>query len=163
MFIRQKFITNSSSTNYLIYGAWIGGMDASGSERLIKHFLETLPRGIIISALEKVTGRDIQTLVTDYPQLLETLDFDTLDEITDDWCCLGEFITELLPPNIEFNEDNYRQDDYLSISKCLALEELDGRLVLKYITAEDKKVLMELLDAIGVLEEPYIQSWDVPG
>jgi hypothetical protein len=163
MFIRKKFVTNSSSASYLIYGSWIGGTSIPGSERLIKHFLGIHPKEKIIMALEKVTGRDIQELATDYPEILETLDFETLDKITDDWCCRGEFITALLPPTIEFIEDEYREDDYLCINKNLRLEELNGRLVLKHITVEDKKALMELLDKIGVLEEPSIQSFDVPG
>lgn len=154
MFVRGKFVTNSSSSSYMVFGIWLTGKDV----RKIKE--EVYAPALLANAdkiLEKAKEWSFDTSgyeeagEWERQQILQ----DAMYEIDED-----EIQHLLLPPPLALYDNS--GEGYLYIDYALTTSVKDGQVILDNFTEEEITLLKEFCEKVGInYKTPTIQSWAV--
>lgn len=142
MFIRTKFVTNSSTTSYLVYGLQITDNEI---DQLASYLQKQDPERFLKLLVERTD--------TEKEVLEEELKAgDTARDLIYDNYDFQEFIGKLLPADIAIEVNEY--ESYLHINKAFDTElRPDGQVVLTKVTAEHYKELLKLAKEIGAKDQ----------
>ena len=154
MFIRRKFVTNSSTTSYLVYGIWLN------SDNLEK-VKEKMINPALLANADKILAKAKEWE-------MDTDDFESAPTDMDRIECLNEMINEigaeefnnLLPAPLVLYQDQDEWQGYLYIDLPLKTEVKDGQVILKNFTSAEIEILKKFCEDAGIkYVEPQLHDW----